>query len=187
MRFYNHSEPESAFNQRTELKNLKKQKQIRIFFPGAEVVDVENATEETKPEVKGKKRKRTESEEDESDDDWENVLHSSDDDDEEEDDEEAMNGEGTKKKPEYLTLEEKKQKAAEVTSSRLLTDADFKRIDAAQMKKQVQGFRKGGKKRKVETYDVDETTLATCRREELVDLANIEMIHKKRKHDKESR
>jgi protein SDA1 len=157
-----------------------------LFVPGAEVVDVVNATEEAKKEVKGKKRKRADSEEDDSDDDWENVVQSSD---EEEDvDDETLDENGAaKKKPEYLTLEEKKQKAAEVTSSRFLTDADFKRIDAAQMRKQVQGFRKGGKKRKVETYDVDETTLASCRREELVDLANIEMVHKKRKHDKESR
>ena len=35
--------------------------------------------------------------------------------------------------------------------------------------------------------EVDESITAVCRREELVDLANIEMIHKKRRHDKESR
>ena len=88
----------------------------------------------------------------------------------------------SKSKVEHLSLEEKAQKAADVTSSRILTDADFRKIDAAQLKKQIQGFRKGGKKMKV-----DESITAVCRREELVDLANIEMIHKKRRHDKESR
>jgi len=60
-------------------------------------------------------------------------------------------------KAEHLSLEEKAKKAAEVTSSRLLTDADFKRIDAAQLKKQVQGFRKGGKKVKIETSEISES------------------------------
>ena len=94
----------------------------------------------------------------------------------------------SKSKVEHLSLEEKAQKAADVTSSRILTDADFRKIDAAQLKKQIQGFRKGGKKMKVDdTVEVDESITAVCRREELVDLANIEMIHKKRRHDKESR
>lgn len=34
-------------------------------------------------------------------------------------------------------VEEKKRKAAEVTVTRLLTDEDFKRIDAAQIQKQM--------------------------------------------------
>ena len=94
----------------------------------------------------------------------------------------------SKSKVEHLSLEEKAHKAADVTSSRILTDADFRKIDAAQLKKQIQGFRKGGKKMKVDdTVEVDESITAVCRREELVDLANIEMIHKKRRHDKESR
>ena len=144
---------------------------------GAEVVDLENATEERKPVVKGRKRKRNDSEGSESDE-WSDVVHSSDDEDEDddEDEEDAVDENGVKvpsKKSDYLTLEEKAKKAAEVTANRLLTDADFKRIDAAQLKKQVQGYRKGGKRRKVDTYDTDEPTLASGRREELVDLVRL--------------
>ena len=38
---------------------------------------------------------------------------------------------------EFLSLEEKDAKAKEVTLGRILTDADFKKIDAAQLRKQV--------------------------------------------------
>merc|ERR1712223_486814 len=77
-------------------------------------------------------------------------------------------------------------KAMEVTSSRILTDADFKRIEAAQLKKQVQGFGKSRNKKR--RLDEEQPLISNAKpREELVDLANIEMIHKKRKHDKEAR
>ena len=36
-----------------------------------------------------------------------------------------------------MTVEEKRAKATEVTTGRILTDEDFRRIDAAQLKKQV--------------------------------------------------
>ena len=152
------------------------------------MVDVDEASAEIRAEVKGRKRKRNDSEQS-SDSGWSDVVHSSDD---EEEDQEAgaldENGEQiASKKTDYLSIEEKAKKATEVTSSRLLTDADFKRIDAAQLKKQVQGFRKGGKRQKIDRCEVDESAIATCRRDELVDLASIEMIHKKRKHDKDSR
>ena len=66
-----------------------------------------------------------------------------------------------------------------------MSDADFKRIESAQLRKQVQGFRKG--KNKKQKLDEDNPMINNKGRDELVDLANIEMIHKKRKHDKESR
>merc|ERR1719369_995311 len=94
---------------------------------------------------------------------------------------------------EFLSLEEKAAKASEVTLGKVLTDEDFKRIDAAQLKKQVQGVRKGsktpqkGKKRTADEADLDEEDLTTAGRDELVRLEDIEMIHKKRKHDKEAR
>ena len=85
------------------------------------------------------------------------------------------------------SLEERRAKAMEVTSSRILTDADFKRIEAAQLKKQVQGFSKSRNKRRRLDEEQQPLTNNTKPRDELVDLANIEMIHKKRKHDKEAR
>lgn len=151
-------------------------------------MEVDEATAEPVVEAsKGRKRKRADSDDEDDESDWEDVYHSSDD---ENDDDVAFDEAGnkvSKNNTEHLSLEEKALKAADVTASRILTDADFRRIDAAQLKKQVQGFRKGGKKRKLDTVEVDESATAVCRREELVDLANIEMIHKKRRHDKESR
>ena len=49
-----------------------------------------------------------------------------------------------------LSLEEKRSRAREVTTSRMLTDSDFKKIDAVQLKKTVSALRKGGRKRKRE-------------------------------------
>ena len=128
------------------------------FIPGAEVVDKELSERENN----AKKRKRQDSEESGSD--WEDVYHSSDegdDDDEEEDPEE-----------EKTSLEDRKAKATEITSTRILTDEDFKRIEAAQLRKQVQGFSKSkNKKRKL---DEDNPLISSKKgREELVDLANI--------------
>ena len=128
----------------------------------------------TEKELNARKRKRQDSEE--SDSDWEEVYHSSDAEDYDDDDEEEEN---------KTSLEDRQAKATEITSTRILTDEDFKRIEAAQLRKQVQGFSKSkNKKRKL---DDDNPLIKSKAREELVDLANIEMIHKKRKHDKESR
>merc|ERR1711971_851754 len=82
-----------------------------------------------------------------------------------------------------------KAKAIEVTSSRILTDADFRRIDAAQLRKAATGFSKTrNKRRRLDDAEGKDNVVKTIKpRDELVDLAAIEMIHKKRKHDKESR
>ena len=112
---------------------------------------------------------------------------------EEETDDEEGDGEEEKKAKEeekMLTLEEKKEKARATTLSRVLTDEDFKKIDAAQLKKQVVGVRKGGKrgkKRKAEEANLaeEDEEEADGGRRELVNLEDIEMIYKKKRHDKE--
>uniref|UniRef100_A0A1B6FWD5 Protein SDA1 n=1 Tax=Cuerna arida TaxID=1464854 RepID=A0A1B6FWD5_9HEMI len=71
----------------------------------------------------------------------------------------------------------KKKQAAEVSVMRILTDDDFKEIDAALIRKHVDAPKKGVK-RKIE--DLKE-------KKELVSLADIENIYKKRKHDKQAR
>ena len=72
---------------------------------------------------------------------------------------------------EKTSLEDRQAKATEITSTRILTDEDFKRIEAAQLRKQVQGFSKSkNKKRKL---DEDNPLISSKGREELVDLANI--------------
>lgn len=76
-------------------------------------------------------------------------------------------------------LKEKKELAQKVTLERILTDEDFKRIDMANVRKQVFSATKG-LKRKIEETSVGAPS-------ELVKLSDIENIYKKRKHDKQSR
>ena len=133
------------------------------------------------------------------DSDWEDVIHSSNEEDDYEklkivkDEEVKVGCKDSSKENDSLTQEEKTEKAKLVTSSRFLSDAEFKKIDSAQLKKEVQAFRKGkkGKKRSImveTTVDNDDFDgVSETHREELVDLANIEMVHKKRRHDKEAR
>merc|ERR1712130_609194 len=93
---------------------------------------------------------------------------------EESDDEEGVGEEDKKEEEKMLTLEEKKEKARAMTLSRVLTDEDFKR----------------GKKRKAEEAnlaEVDEEEEVDGGRRELVNLEDIEMIYKKKRHDKETR
>ena len=88
------------------------------FVPGAEVI---------------------EEEEDEDEDGEEGGDEDSDAEEEESDDEEGEEGddENENREEKMLTLEEKKEKARAMTLSKILTDEDFKKIDAAQLKKQV--------------------------------------------------
>ena len=83
-----------------------------------------------------------EEEEDEDEDGEEGGDEDSDAEEEESDDEEGEEGEDENENREekMLTLEEKKEKARAMTLSKILTDEDFKKIDAAQLKKQVTGL-----------------------------------------------
>lgn len=117
------------------------------------------------------------------------------DEEEEEDDEEnEMEGSGTNGKSQEAekterkvlqakrkseNLEVKKGLAQKVTLDRILTDEDFKRIDTANIRKQMQGSKKG-LKRKIEDTPMPQPS-------DLVKLSDIENIYKKRKHDKQTR
>jgi protein SDA1 len=94
-----------------------------------------------------------------------------------------------KKEDTVLSQDEKVARAKEVTLGKILTDEDFRRIEAAQLKKEVVGVRKGGKgkKRTAEDADLDDAEEPDAGRKELVNLDDIEMIYKKRRHDKEAR
>ncbi|XP_043211513.1 protein SDA1 homolog [Amphibalanus amphitrite] len=80
-----------------------------------------------------------------------------------------------------LSKEEKMARASAVVSSRLLTDSDFRRIERAQLAKQMDPLKKGGKRKADEMIEEEEE------RGEIVTLKNIERIHKKPKADKETR
>ncbi|KAL7735961.1 hypothetical protein ACLKA6_002394 [Drosophila palustris] len=126
---------------------------------------------------------------DSNDGEWVDVNHSdgedpadSDEDDgsdsNEEDSDEGVESEGEetteaeKKEKADLKMLNQKEAAQELALTRIFTDEDFKRINAANLKKTVTNARK-------RPLEQD--------RAEFVKLNNIEMIYKKRKHDKESR
>jgi len=158
----------------TEATTLAKMKQfgesdVVDFIAGAEVLGNEESDEE-------------EEEEDESG---------------EEDEEEDEEGEATDKNNDVISLEEKTQKARDATVGRILSDDDFRKIAAAQLRKQVEGVRKPkktpkkGLKRTASEANIDDDwnddEEEVTGREELVNLDAIEMIHKKKRHDKEAR
>lgn len=131
--------------------------EAKDYVPGAEVL-LKNETEEIE----------IDSEASNSDDEWVDIQHSSDED---------VVEENTGKK---LDIETKKELAKKVTLDRILTDEDFKRIELANLKKQVDYARKGVKRK------LDESTTSTAP-SDLVKLGDIENIYKKRKHDKQTR
>lgn len=81
-----------------------------------------------------------------------------------------------KRKAKDQEKEEKINTAREIAMETIFTDEDFKRIEAAQIKKQVFGV-----KRNRSVIDEEDES------GELVKLSDIENIHKKRKHDKNAR
>merc|ERR1712079_953435 len=120
--------------------------------------------------------------------------------DEDGEDSDEKSGEKNTEK-DVMSLEEKTEKARDATLGRILTDEDFRKIAAAQLRKQVEGVRKvqkRGTKRKAQEYEEDEEGWVNIEhddeddslvegRQELVNLDDIELVHKKKKHDKEAR
>ena len=166
----------------TEATTLAKMKQfgesdVVDFIAGAEVLG-----EEENDEEEGEDNESGEGEDSE---------------DEEEEEDEEVEEEATDKKDDVLTLEEKTQKARDATVGRILSDDDFRKIAAAQLRKQVEGVRKpkktpkkGVKRTASEAnidYDLNDDDEEATGRDELVNLDAIEMIHKKKRNDKEAR
>ncbi|XP_047513304.1 protein SDA1 homolog isoform X1 [Pieris napi] len=174
---------------------------IKDYVPGSEVLlEKEDITDNAKKGVRKLKKKVAE-----SDDEWVDVASSdseiniSDSDEsepetEEEEEEEKKvdpsdkNGENIpptvenrkilkgKRKLTPEEIQEKIKTAREVAMDKIFTDEDFKRIEAAQIKKHITGV----KRKSVAVEEEDESS-------ELVKLADIENIYKKRKHDKNAR
>lgn len=86
------------------------------------------------------------------------------------------------KKLDSMPMEERKAKAAAVSTSRVLTQDDFQKIRMAQMKKEMDAAPGKAQKRKYLDMDSDEES-----RGELLSLRDIERLHKKPKSDKETR
>ncbi|CAF4834111.1 unnamed protein product [Pieris macdunnoughi] len=174
---------------------------IKDYVPGSEVLlEKEDITENAKKGVRKLKKKVAE-----SDDEWVDVASSdseinisdSDESEPETEEDEAeekkvdpseKNGENIpptvenrkilkgKRKLTAEEIQEKIKTAREVAMDKIFTDEDFKRIEAAQIKKHITGV----KRKSVAVEEEDESS-------ELVKLADIENIYKKRKHDKNAR
>ncbi|XP_017262995.1 protein SDA1 homolog [Kryptolebias marmoratus] len=140
------------------------------YIPGAEVLEEEEEEENKEGEEDEDGWESASISDDEEDGEWVDVHHSS--------DEEAG---ALAEKLHSMPPEERRAKAAAVSSSRLLTQDDFKKIRLAQMAKEVNATPGKGQKRKMVESDEEED------RGELLTLRNIEKLHKKPKSDKETR
>uniref|UniRef100_A0A672SPD8 Protein SDA1 n=1 Tax=Sinocyclocheilus grahami TaxID=75366 RepID=A0A672SPD8_SINGR len=141
--------------------------EAKDYIPGAEVLEVEEIVDEEEDEDGWENASMSE---DDEDGEWVNVHHSSDEDQTE-----------VAEKFQNVPEDERKAKAAAVSTSRLLTQDDFKKIRIAQLAKEVSAAPGKGQKRKnVESDEGEE-------RGELLSLRDIERLHKKPKSDKETR
>ena len=139
----------------------------KSFVPGTEHLELD--IEESKVEDNSDGWVTDEDGEDDDDDDgeWVDVYHSS--------DEELDVDEGNDEmKGKHI------EKAELISQTRILTDEDFKKIQRKQVVTQVEG--KKSKKRK-SSVPID----ALKDNDEIVKLESIEMIYKRKRHDKEAR
>ncbi|XP_062334306.1 protein SDA1 homolog isoform X3 [Osmerus eperlanus] len=136
------------------------------YIPGAEVLEVE---EDQEADEEGWESASIS--DGGEDGEWVDVHHSSDE------------GAGEMaEKLQSMPVEERKAKAKAVSSSRVLTQDDFKKIRLAQMAKELTGAPGKAQKRKMVDSDDEGDN-----RGELLTLRNIEKLHKKPKADKETR
>uniref|UniRef100_A0A8C5LTD7 Protein SDA1 n=1 Tax=Leptobrachium leishanense TaxID=445787 RepID=A0A8C5LTD7_9ANUR len=138
------------------------------YIPGAEVLEVEKVDKDGGDDDGWESASLSE---DDEDGEWIDVHHSSD----EEQQEIAQ-------KIEAMPMDERKTKAAAVSSSRLLTQEEFKKIKIAQLSKEIKAAPGKSEKRQHVEIDSDEE-----RKGELLSLRDIEHLHKKPKSDKETR
>ncbi|KAM9295248.1 protein SDA1 homolog isoform 2-T2 [Morus bassanus] len=143
------------------------------YIPGAEVLDVESQKEKGgNQEEDGWESASLSEEEDNEDGEWIDVHHSSDEEQQE-----------VAEKVKSMPIEERKAKAAAVSTSRLLTQEDFHKIRLAQLSKELNSAPgKAAKRKNIEIDDEEEEG-----RGELLSLRDIEHLHKKPKSDKETR
>ncbi|XP_058473290.1 protein SDA1 homolog [Solea solea] len=143
--------------------------EAKDHIPGAEVLEEEEEKKEGEEDEEGWESASIS--DDGEDGEWVDVHHSSDED----------TGE-VAEKLQSIPVEERQAKAVAVSTSRLLTQDDFKKIRLAQMAKEVNAAPGKNQKRKIVDSDNEEDGSG-----ELLTLRNIEKLHKKPKADKETR
>ncbi|CAF0956176.1 unnamed protein product [Adineta steineri] len=174
----------------------------KSYLEGAEILQ-ENINDQDK-----QANKDDEDDEQSEEEGWVEVSHSEDDDDDDEDEEEEdaedkdNDEQENKDKVEVpMTEEERRERAMQISSERILTQEDFEQLKALEIKKRVQDRRRNrleqpslpnGKKRKTISVDTDSDSDAENKTKSeqnsgLISLKDIERVNKKRAHDKESR
>ncbi len=147
---------------------------VKNFVPGAEVIDVVEDKETEKEEEDW--QECSDDEDDDSDEEWVDLEHSSD---------EAEQGTDENKESK-LSETDREAKALMVSTQRILTQDDFKRIQQEQLRKKIEDTsKKSSQKRK--TVDIEDSEDEEAKRDGLLPLSSITYVNKKRKHDKESR
>ncbi|XP_006871636.1 PREDICTED: protein SDA1 homolog isoform X2 [Chrysochloris asiatica] len=141
------------------------------YIPGAEILEVEKGEENAEDDEDGWESASLSEEEEDADGEWVDVHHSSDEEQQE-----------ITKKLNSMPMEERKAKAAAISTSRVLTQEDFQKIHMAQLSKELSAAPGKAEKRKYIEIDDDEEP-----RGELLSLRDIERLHKKPKSDKETR
>lgn len=145
---------------------------VKEFVPGAEVLPEEKADDDEDVWESAS----SDGDGDDSDGEWIDVHHSS-------DEEGAVSSENAAST--QLSVSEKEEKAAAVSQGRILSQDDFHKIRVAQLAKMMQPVApKGSAQKRKATTSIDASLLE---KKELLSLAEIENIHKKPRHDKESR
>ncbi|XP_070613006.1 protein SDA1 homolog [Erythrolamprus reginae] len=145
---------------------------VKNYIPGAEILELEKKGEKSlEEEEDGWETASCSEEEDDEEGEWVDVHHSSDEEQQE-----------IAKKVDSMPVEERKAKATEVSSGRLLTQEDFQKIRLAQLSKELKSAPGKASKRKNIEIDSDEEP-----RGELLSLRDIEHLHKKPRSDKETR
>lgn len=147
--------------------------EAKSFVSGAEAIPDMEAKKEQADQDQGEWESCSE-DDDDSDGEWVDVYHSS--------DEEIENADKQE------TEEDKKlreQKAEEISTTRIMTDEDFKTINMAQVSKDINpakssSSKRASKRNRREAFGAESS-------EGLPSLGDIELIHKKKAHDRESR
>ncbi|CAF0907524.1 unnamed protein product [Adineta ricciae] len=163
----------------------------KSYLEGAETL--EDGTQENDEQSDGEN-------EDQSDEEgWVEVSNSEDE--EEVEEEQEQEGDQEENKMEVpMTEEERRERAISISTQRILTQRDFEQLKVLEVKKRLQDRRRNrleqsmsaSKKRKTISIDTDsdsddENRAKAGQNSDLISLRDIERVHKKRAHDKESR
>lgn len=150
------------------------------YVDGAEALNESIATEEDNEENWSDEEMSDDSEG------WVDVSHSEDEGIEESNDEMNETKGSNEEETENSLPEDPKERAALITSSRLLTQEEFKKIKAIQLSKQISATKPRKFNKKANTNDLQNPS-QVLNTKEIVSLNSIERLYKKGKSDKESR